>query len=153
MCRYVTYGIQKADFSAEKFYKTKHVLPCKPDYGLWASRIDAEYGWKEWCEDSDFRECSDSCKMEFELAANTKILEIHCEEDVLPYIVKGRYNMSFGQSKTNISDGINFEKLKSEGFDGLELFILEDRRLYDGVFNAWDCDSITIWNYDVIQPI
>ena len=26
----------------------------KPEGGLWASRVDAEYGWKQWCEDNHF---------------------------------------------------------------------------------------------------
>ena len=88
MIRYVTYGITKDKFSKEKFYEeTYKSLPCKPLYGLWGSRVDAEYGWKDWCADSGFRECSDVNKMEFVLAKDSKILEVHREVDILPYIV------------------------------------------------------------------
>lgn len=156
MVKYVTYGIIKDKFSREKFYKIHKTLPCKPLYGLWGSRVDAEYGWKDWCADSGFRECSDVNKMEFVLTKDSKILEVHCEENILPYIIRSYpcLNDCSVITHTDIMDGIDFDKLKDEGYDGLELFISDDYlRLHNGVFNTWDCDSIVVWNYDAIQVI
>lgn len=51
-------------------------------------------------------------------------------------------------------DRINFDKLKNEGYSGLELFISDDYfRLHTGVFNTWDCDSIVVWNFYAIKVI
>ncbi len=161
MVKYVTYGITKERFSKTIFYNENHMtLPCKPLYGLWGSRVDAEYGWKDWCADSGFRECSDVNKMEFVLTKDSKILEVHREADILPYIVSCLPQINYRpfqrleDKSTSIADGINFDKLQDEGYDGLELFISDSYfRLHNGVFNTWDCDSIVVWNYDVIQVV
>ena len=157
MVKYITYGITKEDFSKERFHKNfRGTLPCKPLYGLWASRADAKYGWKDWCADSGFKKCNDSNKMEFTLTENTKILEVHCEEDILPYIIYPYpwLNGCPARTYTDIMDRINFDKLKNEGYSGLELFISDDYfRLHTGVFNSWDCDSIVVWNFDAIKVI
>lgn len=166
MVKYVTYGITKEKFSKEKFYKEKFcketykTLPSKPLYGLWGSRVDAEYGWQDWCADSGFRECSDVNKMEFVLAKDSKILEVHREVDILPYIVSRLPQFDYSpfqrleNRSTSIMDAISFDKLEDEGYDGLELFISDDYlRLHNGVFNTWDCDSIVVWNFDAIKII
>ena len=42
-------------------------------------------------------------------------------------------------------------RVKSEGYDALELFISDNYyTLHHGVFNTWDCDSIVIWNPEII---
>lgn len=160
MIKYVTYGITKDKFSREKFHEVHKTLPCKPLYGLWRSRVDAEYGWKDWCTDSGFRECSDVNKMEFVLTKGSKILEVHREADILPYIVSRLPQFDYSpfqrleNRSTSIMDIINFDKLEDEGYDGLELFISDDYlRLHNGVFNTWDCDSIVVWNFDAIKII
>lgn len=161
MIKYVTYGITKESFSKTIFYnENRMTLPCKPLYGLWGSRVDAKYGWKDWCADSGFRECSNVNKMEFVLTKDSKILEVHREADILPYIVSCSPQINYRpfqrheDRSTSIMDGINFDKLQDEGCDGLELFISDSYfRLHSGVFNTWDCDSIVVWNYDAIQVI
>nr|WP_297934620.1 hypothetical protein [uncultured Lachnoclostridium sp.] len=152
MVKYVTYGITKENFFKAIFYNENHMtLPCKPLYGLWGSRVDTKYGWKDWCEDSGFRECSDVNKMEFVLTKESKILEVHKEEDILPYIDSYQLQIDYRpfprpeNMGTDIMDGIDFKQLRDEGYDGLELFISDDYlRLHNGVFNAWDCDSIVV---------
>lgn len=161
MVKYVTYGITKDKFSKTIFYDRNHMtLPCKPLYGLWGSRVDAEYGWKDWCADSGFRECSEGNKMEFVLVEDSKVLEVHKETDILPYIVSRLPQFDYSpfqileNRSTSIMDGIIFDKLGNEGYDGLELFISDDYlRLHNGVFSTWDCDSIVVWNFDAIKII
>ena len=154
---YITYG--KESFDIDEFYREKPIkpLPMKPSIGLWASRIDAEFGWKDWCESEEYGNLN--CNFTFQLSDNAKIKEVHCEEDILDYIISdplfsglrlSRLSL-FDTRKTLMSDGIDFEKLKSEGYDALELFISDNYyTLHLGVFNTWDCDSIVIWNPEII---
>ena len=48
-------------------------------------------------------------------------------------------------------------KLREDGYDGVELFdpIIGHRFIdkYELSFNAWDCESIVIWNPDIIIPV
>lgn len=117
MIKYVTYGITKDKFSREKFHEVHKTLPCKPLYGLWGSRVGAEYGWKDWCVDSGFRECSNVNKMEFVLAKDSKILEVHREADILLYIVSRLPQFDYSpfqrleNRSTSIMDVISFDKL------------------------------------------
>ena len=48
----------------------------KPNGGLWASPKDAEFGWKEWCEQEHFRNCLPEDSFEFHLKFNANILRI-----------------------------------------------------------------------------
>lgn len=130
----------------------------KPAFGLWASRIDAPYGWIDWCRDQSFDDEEEfgfgdfSCNFKFSLSPNAKILGIHREVTILPYVIKNPDVIHFGFGQTDICDGIDYKEIKSQGFDGMELFMSDDFSLHNSVFNAWDCDSIVIWNPDVIIP-
>ena len=39
----------------------------KPLGGLWASRTDSDYGWKNWCEDNEFHTDNLSSAFKFKL--------------------------------------------------------------------------------------
>ena len=118
----------------------------KPVGGLWASDVNAKYGWKQWCENENFRECSEDNAFYFELAAGANVLHIRKKEDLngLP-----RYNSEF-----QIADAVylDFEKLKDSGIDAVELHLSEDYQLYWALY-GWDCDSILILNPDIIQEV
>ena len=147
--QYIHYGNDHMDVNYN--YDTdieKNTLKCKPPYGVWASRVDSNFGWKDWCEAEDFGDLSISCK--FTLKPSANILEIHEEEDILPYIVndyKSRLN-EFYTIKTKILDEIDWNTLMKK-YDGLEVFM--SHQLHMGVFNTWDCDSLVIWNLSVIE--
>lgn len=146
MANYIHYGSDKLDRSIKIAKSLTSPYLFKPN-GLWASRTDAEWGWKQWCEAEDWS-CSNMSKhFEFSLADYAKILEIHKLSDIAPYILPDP-NVS-GLCST--LGTIDFERICSE-FDGMELFISDDyMNLHGGLFNTWDCDSICIWNLDVIN--
>lgn len=55
--QYIHYGSDH--FSMEKFKEIQnklndHSWQNKPNYGLWASPVDAEYGWADWCKGEEF---------------------------------------------------------------------------------------------------
>lgn len=146
---YVSYG--KKQFSLEKFYETRKGVICKPSFGLWASREDAAFGWKLWCELEGCDWCSEDNKFVFNLSEGARIFEVHHENDILPYLIKTDA-ITWADHKTAPGDGIDFEKMMADGYDGLELFWSEDWEYFsDGLFNFWNVDSIVIWNPNVIE--
>lgn len=141
---YIHYGHKK--FQINRFVPIRNEeLRNKPFGGLWASRTDAKYGWKEWNEDKQFRECEEENSFKFTLSTNANVLEIHSHKDLskVPQVKKSIFNGSF------LPD---FEKLLSDGVDAIELFISDDRELYWSLY-GWDCDSILIMNPDVVREI
>lgn len=128
----------------------------KPLNAFWASREDAEFGWKDWCIDND---CTDWIKnkeiFRFKLSDNAKIFYIETVDDLenIPYYKD--------QNETDIilkeSLYIDFDKMRQDGYDGIELLdpcighiFINPKEI---CFNSWDCQSITIWNPDIIVSI
>lgn len=141
---YIHYGHKTFDKS--RFSPVRNVeYRNKPYGGLWASRICAKYGWKEWNNDEQFRECNAKNSFKFALSEDANVLEIHSCEDLrkIHQVEKSFFN------GTCLPD---FEKLVSEGIDAIELFISDDDELYYELY-GWDCDSILIMNSDVIKEI
>lgn len=107
----------------------------KPLGGLWASRVDAKFGWKDWNAVNQLKECVEENSFTFLLTEDVKVLEIRSVEDLDGLLTPS---------------GMDFEQLLSEGIDAVELF-LESRDLYYALY-GWDCDSILIMNKEVIIP-
>ena len=142
---YIHYGHKQ--FLKSKFKEIRNQCFVKPEGGLWASDVNAEYGWKKWCENENFRECSEDNAFYFELAAGEKILHIRKVEDLkdLPKTqIPGLARMT-----TNFLD---FEAIKESGIDAIELHLSEDYRLYWELY-GWDCDSILIMNPDIVCEV
>lgn len=125
----------------------------KPFGGLWASRQDATFGWKDWCEREEFRECDENNFFKFQLCDNSKVAIIHCMKDLdcLPTIGS---NCSIFWNKV-----IDFEECVRQGYDEIELCWYgseyKDKKADDMYFGlyGWDCDSIVILNPSVVVPI
>lgn len=141
--KYIHYGHKFFDIN--KFDKLQNES-CfvKPLGCLWASRVDAKYGWKDWNEREHFRECNKNDSFIFKLKDNTKVLEIKNANDLkeLPN-VNPEWLTSF--------ICLDFEKIAKD-YDAIEVFISEDEKLYWDLY-GWDCDSIVVMNPDVIEVI
>lgn len=148
---YIHYGSKF--FDKNKFDKISNVYGMtKPFGGLWASDKNAKYGWKQWCEESNFRNNSENNSFTFKLSNGANVAHIYSREDVikLPH-VKNDFasfcNWVF----------LDFEKIKEIGIDAIELHLSEEKDhtgIMDGlrhVLNLWDCDSILILNPDIIE--
>jgi hypothetical protein len=118
----------------------------KPRGGLWASRINAEYGWKDWCEREGYAECRESNSFRFTLKENANVLKINTVDDLrdLPKI-KSQF------SCLSMWVLLDYEKLLSDGYDAIEVTIYNNGGLYYALY-GWDCDSILIMNPAVIEP-
>ena len=110
--------------------------------GLWASRVDAEYGWKQWCIGAEFAIDNLKNSFKFILSDEARILEINCMSDIAPYEIKTEFGFKL----------LDMEALHKQ-YDGIELYISAVPRWEFNIFSAWDCDSIVVWNTDVIQVI
>lgn len=151
MKTYIHYGSKVYDPSRFKEIKNRWCPWNKPQHGtgLWASAVDAEYDWKDWCEDNNFGECIDDESFRFTLKDDTKVFTVKCEEDAKRLLSK---TGKFYAYSASLFDGIDFEKLRDFGYDALEIFAGSNRTIYD-LFYGWDCDSILILNKDVIVPV
>lgn len=143
---YVHYGADKYDPELHKKNAAKE-WPAglfKPS-GLWASRFLANFGWRDWCESEDYHTDRFDKSFGFRLKEGTRILEVHKDNDIIPYTIH--------KGIIPTLDSLNKSKLMAE-FDGIELFYSENSaNLRYNHFYTWDCDSICIWNPDVIVPL
>lgn len=124
----------------------------KPKGGLWASRKNASFGWKDWCKEEDFRDCDIAKSFEFVFTNQTKIVTISSVKTLynLPKLENDRF--AWGYS-------IDFEKCLHLGIDAIELCWYGDE-YRDVAFGdlhyelyGWDCDSIVVLNPDAIIPL
>ena len=150
---YIHYGHDASEFDPKLIANASCcAVLSKPDKGLWASPIDSDWGWKDWCELEEWS-CSDMSKsFIFTLTSTAEILEIHREEDILPYLIREQDEFLLRRRITNPCEKLNRELLYKK-FDGIELFISENWSMHDGVFCTWDCDSICVWNPEVIELV
>lgn len=146
--KYIHYG--HPEFRPELFREIKNRYAfVKPSGGLWASPVDAERGWKQWCTENNFNTDRLSDNFTFKLSENSNILHIRSIHDL--QTLPQQENLVFKPAWTVL----DFEKLLAEGWDAIELHLSEeeDCGYLDGLYwelYGWDCDSILIMNSEVI---
>ena len=142
---FVHYGHQS--FDRNLFQEIRNIAFVKPEGGLWASRINAKYGWKQWCKDEEFRDCNPNNCFVFKLKSTTKILVINNAEELKK--LPRNQNVPSYFNDTHVC--LDFEEL-SKNYDAIEVNISEDKQLYWDLY-GWDCDSILIFNQDAVEEI
>ena len=131
-----------------------HQLSVKPKGGLWASPVDSEFGWADFCRSEDI--CTESLAESFSfwLTENAKILHIYSGEQ-LDKLPKAKLTPDLEETLGKVSwITLDFEALEKQ-YDGIELH-LSDEESDDGLFfelYGWDCDCILIFHDDVIEVI
>lgn len=142
---FIHYGHKK--FSDALWDEIKNVNFVKPYGGLWASIVDAKYGWKEWCKDSNFRKCDIDNSFCFKLKENARVLTINSIEELKTH----PKDKNCPECMDPVYYCLDFEELKKK-YDAIEVNISKDERLYWDLY-GWDCDSILILNKNVIQIV
>lgn len=144
---FIHYGA--TEFLPDKFLpiKNKHPFVKPGRTGLWASPINSGYGWKDWCEDKEFRECSESNCFTFKLTDNARVYVIDTYKDLesVPYLIKDG----------DLYQTIDFEKMATE-YDAIHLTIngqLETRLSFPLSLYGWDCESLLVLNPKVINQL
>ena len=139
---YIHYGHSKFDINQFKQI-VNQIEFTKPSGGLWASRINSEYGWKDWCLSNEYSGSTLDKHFNFSLEKTAKILTIsNCNQ--LEELPKNKDC----KIVSNLWVCLDFEKL-SEQYDAIEVLITEDNQLYYKLY-GWDCDSILIMNPNII---
>lgn len=137
---YIHYG--HTGFNKENFTElhNSEYLSVKPDRrsGIWASPVGSEFGWKDWCEQNDFRECREDNSFKFVIKNPARILTIESIQDALYLIDKYYIEDTRGippyctkeQLKDEVSNSRNFvlhqccmdfEAMQRDGYAGLEI--------------------------------
>lgn len=151
---YIHYG--SSNFDINRFEEIKNIMFFnKPIGGLWASSVDANFGWKDWCQTNNFNRwrVENSFKgsykdqfFKFTLSDEADIYTIDSPQDVydLPLITSP---INIGKIKCP-----DFEKIKEIGIDAIQFNLSNDSEL-KYVLNSWDCDCTLILNKNIIKEI
>lgn len=126
--------------------KNKEVPNNKPQGGLWASSINAPYGWKDWCEDNGYFVKNINESFQFRLGFDAEVFHIHSVEDV--------HKMPKVEQKIfpQLSYCPDFEKMLADGIDAIELHMSDDPDLYMELY-GWDCDCILVMNPEMVEVV
>ena len=105
----------------------------KPYGGLWASPVDSDNDWYNWCLNEDFNIESLDEYFDFTLKSNSKILSINDYiEPIHDSYIKVR---------------VNFESFVKAGYDALYVSYNYETAQ---VFYGWDVDTLLVLNPDCI---
>lgn len=150
--KYIHYG--SSEFDKNIFIPIRNGnLESKPFGGMWASPVDSEWGWRNWCEAIEFRLYDLNTSFSFVLSDDARVLHLKSGKDVaeLP-----RYNWTCFPGDPGFMY-IDFEALM-KNYDAIEVHLSEESSYkYDDSLcwkmYAWDCDSILIMNPDIVIPV
>lgn len=137
----IHYG--NSEYNKRKVKKIKNQNWIKPQGGLWTSPVDSEFGWKDWCEAENFRDCEEGNSFKLKFKTGTKIAII----DSLPDLE----GMPFQPNNAvfSITKFIDYEYLVKIGVDAIWLTANGQwkTRLSSSVnLYGWDCDTVFIMN-------
>lgn len=131
--------------------------------GLWASPVDSDRTWHQWCIDEHWNEDSLQEYFDFQLTNNAKIFVINSADDFFKFLYmfpsdrileeyeKIIYKPFVTADKREVVCYPDYLKV-SQMYDGVEVNISRDYDLYYRMY-GWDVDSIVVWNYDVIEEL
>lgn len=141
--KYIHYGHDR--FIPEYFAQPSNYAGfTKPRGGLWASPVDSDFGWAEWCEFENFHPELLKKSFTFEMTdgANVLLIEDRAHLRGLPRL-DSDYDFDWCL--------LDFEELIRRGVDAVEVHI-RDYMLHHLLY-GWDCDSIVVLNPDVIVEV
>lgn len=157
---YITYGFAvdtKEKFRAlvsSGFHYEVFRQNNKPLGGLWGSPTDSDFGWKDFCEREDFGTEKLGTYTLWRLKDNANIYVINSVEDFIS-LLDDYGCLEDPRFKNYI---IDYNRM-SKNYDGI---FLTDKgnwachsyvQYKDGYsdLNAWDCESIVVWNPGVVE--
>lgn len=142
--RYIHYGSKHFDINRFTPIKNEPLFT-KPMGGLWASKVDDNYGWKKWCKNNGVYIDELEEYFIFTLKEDARILEINDIKDLEP-LPKCKKIDEF--DFLNIGwVFLDFEEIQKQ-YDAIFVNI-SDRGLYYAL-SGWDCNSLLVMNSDCI---
>lgn len=142
---YIHYGYEPFDRDLIQPIRNRDYFT-KPWGGFWASPVDAEFGWKQWCEREQFALDRFVHSFTFTLSPEAKVLTIGSTLDLHGLPRGDTLGLDMGMVC------LDFEELLRQGYDAVELELSRDWELYWELY-GWDCDSIVILNPDIIVEV
>lgn len=149
---YIHYGDDTFIPEKVKGKASEHMVHInKPPFGLWASPVDAEYGWKDWCQDEEFNLESFNEHFVFTLKDDAKILKINSFKDWNEVLLNTKSLTKSIMGSRTIQEKQKIWDYICKNYDGMLLILSNTTDLaYHMEFSAWDCDSIVIFNPDIV---
>ena len=146
--KYIHYGHDK--FQPEKLInrpRDPYMQLYKPA-GLWASPVDSEWGWKDWCEREEFDLERLTTHFTFALSPDARVLEIHHADDIKDYLIANEEHWGPERWYNYTLDTKAIER----DYDAMEVYMSDNyTELHDtSIFYIYDVDSLVVWNPDVI---
>lgn len=133
----------------------------KPHGGLWASREDSIFGWRDFLKDNKIKNKKLDKSFKFVFKDNTNIIQIGTVDDLfrLPQntMIPAINSPDYYNDPMSIVKHfcIDFEKCLVDGVDAIELYWYGNKRsdLVTNYALTWDCDSVVVLNPNTVQPI
>ena len=142
----------------ELFNPVKHVIPFKPDGGLWSStytpndKYKSDWLWYYFNAGHTFHDLSKA--LTFEFKKGIRVYTVDSYEALLELIrFVGKVEYFKVPFKTEMNMGINFIKA-SEFYDVIYLTFkgqFETKEIYKANLCTWDCECCYIMNFDAID--
>lgn len=121
----------------------------KPRGGLWASPLNANFGWKDWTAVNDFMQDKYlGSSFKFKLSKNARVLYVDSSEKLID--LPKRENDVFSIKEFNWV-ALDFQKLAQE-YDAMLVLISNDHKLYWDLY-GWDCDTLLVFNPNIVEII
>lgn len=150
---YIHYGSDK--FERELFMPiVNREMFTKPYGGLWASDVESNDSWKQFCLESEWRINRLNKSFKFQIDESARIIQLTNIEDLkqLPRQTMPKNHIEI-LDKEEMWICPDFEQLVKDGVDAVQLNLSTgDYELYYKLY-MWDCDSILIMNPDIIKPM
>ena len=149
---YIHYGAN--EFIPEVFAPIKNMsFFSKPYGGLWASDINAKYGWINWMTENDYLGRKNYMEnwFKFKLTDVANVLTITNVSQLNSLPHREDADILVGNKPFACWQLLDFEKI-AEKYDAIEVIISSDWKLYQELY-GWDCDSILILNKGVIVEL
>ena len=131
----------------------------KPSGGIWASPLNSNHSWRKFCLNEGFNVSSLDKHSLFKLRPGSKIYTINSYLDL--FRLKKYFIHHPNRIFKNIT--IDYEKMKKDWYDGVYLTEEGEHDTRHSYYNysidenldlyGWDCESIVIFNKDIIVPI
>ena len=138
----IIYGCGRR-FDRDKFDPVKN-RGVKPEGGLWASPLDSECGWRDWCISEDFNLPFPQDRFTFSVIGRVFTVDSVMDAVKLPWI----HELGYGCLGI-----INFEMLIEIGFGAVWLTARgqEATRFSSPSLYGWDCESVLVLDPDCVH--
>lgn len=154
---YIHYG--QNYFDEDNFRKISN-RGRKPLGGLWASPMNTDKNWFNWCQEQDFHLEQLNSFFNCSLSDQANVLQISTLDDLKILSTEifkwnetpKEITREFLGEKPNVKyhfNVIDFEKL-AEKYDGIEISV-SNEPLLEHIFMGWDCDTLLIFHSDIMM--